>query len=207
MTAQQATLQAADRQALFVVQSIHDVAKSVDRRRDQYRHSSDEDERRILRNHIMGDLERLSNLVTLLESIPEHELHPSTFKALQDCLGHLRGRVSAIGANMTLDKIRELRSQAEFSANRREHPVGKSFLLKESFLRYVEQLRSLVSGLTPENAEDLMTSAISINNLIENDLQRSPLDSFFNDPPLTPIDLSKLTFPPLADDLPHNALF
>jgi hypothetical protein len=191
---QRTTLDSADRQALYVVQSIRDVVAVLEQRRERYRNSHNDDERYSLRQALLDDIDRLSNLVSLLNSLPDQHLHTATRKALTSNLNHMRQRISSIGATLTLDKIRELRSLAEYSSRRHEHPLGKSFLLKERFVRHLTNLRSLVDSLSLEHAEDLRTSAVSINILIESDRARAPVRSFYGEPDITPIALDSLAF-------------
>ncbi len=191
---QRTTLDSADRQALYVVQSIRDVVAILEQRRERYRNSHNDDERYSLRQALLDDIDRLSNLVSLLNSLPDQHLHTATRKALTNNLNHMRQRISSIGATLTLDKIRELRSLAEYSSRRHEHPLGKSFLLKERFVRHLTNLRSLVDSLSLEHAEDLRTSAVSINVLIESDRARAPVRSFYGEPDITPIALDSLAF-------------
>jgi hypothetical protein len=191
---QRTTLDSADRQALYVVQSIRDVVAVLEQRRERYRNSHNDDERYSLRQALLDDIDRLSNLVSLLHSLPDQHLHTATRKALTSNLNHMRQRISSIGATLTLDKIRELRSLAEYSSRRHEHPLGKSFLLKERFVRHLTNLRSLVDSLSLEHAEDLRTSAVSINILIESDRARAPVRSFYGEPDITPIALDSLAF-------------
>jgi hypothetical protein len=195
------TLDSADRQALYVVQSIHDVVAALELRRERYRSSLDDGERMELRYQLLDDIDRLSNLVNLLQSLPNSSLHSATQKALSNCLSHMRQRIASIGASLTLDKIRELRSQAEYSSRRHEHPWGKSYLLKEHFVRHLTNLRSLVDEISLEHAEDLRTSAVSINALIESDRRRTPIPSFFGEPDITPIAMESLAFGELPEDI------
>jgi hypothetical protein len=161
----------------------------------------DDGERMGLRYQLLDDIDRLSNLVNLLQSLPNSSLHSATQKALSNCLSHMRQRIASIGASLTLDKIRELRSQAEYSSRRHEHPWGKSYLLKEHFVRHLTNLRSLVDEISLEHAEDLRTSAVSINALIESDRRRTPIPSFFGEPDITPIAMESLAFGELPEDI------
>lgn len=192
MSLQRASLQAVDRQALYVVQSIRDVIATLEKRRERYRSSHDDGQRALLRSGLLNDIDRLSNLVALLQSLPSDQLQPATCRALQNCLDHMRDKISRMGAVLTLDKIRELRSVAEYSARRHEHPIGKSYLLRESFIRYLSYLQSLALGLSKENADDLRSSALSINSLIEKDRRKLKIPSFANDPDILLIDLKSL---------------
>lgn len=191
MSEGQVTLQVADRQALSVMQAIRDVAAQLEKQRDFYRQANSEDRRRQSRDILLFDIDRLSNLVCLLESVPPSDLHIVTQKALDETLDHLRNRIAKTGASLALGKIQELRLQAEAFMQRHEYPVGKSFLLKERFVRYFDYLRNLVKTLTAENCEVLVKAARSINKLIDFD-RRSPIPSFSGDRDITPIDVQEM---------------
>ncbi len=188
---------AVDRQALEIVQAIQDVATTLDARRDAIRKGGGSAR---LRAAALVDIDRLSNLVGLATSLRQEDLAASTRQALDRTLDDLRHRVSRLGTALTISRIRNLRRIAEEASRRHEIPVGKSFTLRTLFTRYVSYLDGLTEGLTPEHEADVRESAAAINVLILADQQRASLDSFAEDPDLTPIDMTLLAFTALDDD-------
>lgn len=190
-------MQALDRQALFVAQAIRDVAAELEHRREALRGESED---AALRTRAVDDVDRLANLVSLANSLPLKDLEPNTRRALQETLDELRRRISRLGTALTIGRIRDLRDTAECSASRHEHPLGKSYILRDQFLRYLGYLVGLAEGLTPEHEADVRSAAAAINVLIAGDTQRWALDSFGGDADPAPINMDALAFQPLDDD-------
>lgn len=190
-------VEALDRQALDIVQAIRDVATELDRRREALRKGGDD---RQLRAAALVDIDRLSNLVALATTLRLDALHADTRRTLDTTLDELRHRVSRLGTALTISRVRNLRRVAEVASRRHEIPVGKSFVLRRLFVRYVGYLIGLAEGLTPEHEADVREAAAAINVLILADRQRGVLGSFADDPDLAPIDVTDLTFTALDDD-------
>jgi hypothetical protein len=191
-------MQALDRQVLYVVQAIRDVAATLEARRAAMRKAGGESPE--ARSRALDDIDRLSNLVSLATSMPQNELQAATRRALDDTLGELRHRVSRLGTALTIARIRDLRTVAEEAARRQEHPLGKSFILRRQFTRYVGYLLGLTEGLTPEHEDDVRSTAAAINALIDVDHRRGALESFADDAILPPIDMGTLAFVRLDAD-------
>lgn len=191
-------MEALDRQALYVVQAIRDVAAELERRRAIIRTLGDEAS--VERTRAIDDIDRLTNLVSLANSLSRDDLQSATRQALDDTLQELRRRISRLGTALTIGRIRELRDEAEGSTIRHEHPLGKAVILRDRFVRYLGHLIGLAEGLTPEHEADLRSAAAAVNVLIAADRQKWGLTAFDHQPHLPPIDMDSVTFQSLDDD-------
>lgn len=192
---------AADRQALKIIQAIRALTAELEARRAGLKSSSGRGiAAAALRRKLINDIDRLTNLVDLAGSLPRTTLHPHTRSTLDGTLDSLRRNLSRSGRALAMDRVRALRGLAEALAHRHEVPMGKSHLLRPQFMRCVAYLTVLVDGLTAEDQEDLKTTAAAVNDLISAERARGLVCSFSGDQDLPPIDLGALDFPILADD-------
>jgi cobalamin biosynthesis Mg chelatase CobN len=162
-----------ERQALDVLTAVRDIATRLRRRRSYLQAPLSARRHAALREEILHDLDRLSNLVELAEDSLRPEFRRETHRAIMDTLHDLRDRNQGLGIGLAFEKIQELRDQAEQSASAAVHPLGRSIRLKDDFLRLVSYLRSLTSELSSGLNSDLQTSVQAINALIERD-RRTP---------------------------------
>lgn len=167
-----------ERQAMDVLYAVQDVAERLRRRRTLLQGPLSGDRHRALREDILRDLDRLSNLVELAEDSLRPEFREETHRAILSTLHDLRDRNQGLGIGLAFEKIQELRTRAEETATSDVHPLGRSVTLKDEFLRLVAYLRSLATELSPDLNQDLQTSVRSINAVIERDRQTPWLRSW-----------------------------
>lgn len=160
-----------ERQALDVLHAVRQVAERLRQRRQLLQAPLSPAKHAALREEILHDLDRLSNLVELAEDSLRPEFRQETHQAVLRTLNDLRDRNTGLGIGLAFEKIQDLRATAEETASATDHPLGRSLRLKDEFLRLVSYLRSLTSELSPDLNQDLQTSARSINVLIERDRQ------------------------------------
>lgn len=157
--------------------------------------------RQSLYQQVLTDMERLANLLHLAESHSEALLSEQTCRMMRHTLEDVRQRATAVGVGVALNRVRSLRRIADRSTQRQEHPLGKSFYLRDAFVDAVTLLRSLCDSLPQEHLDDLADSAATINGLISRDRNVSWLQSFAQDEPCTLINIEDMAFR-LKQDLP-----
>lgn len=158
-----------ERQALDVLYAVQDVAERLRQRRRMLHGPLSGPRHAAVREEILRDLDRLSNLVELAEDSLRPEFREETHTAILSTLHDLRDRNQGLGIGLAFEKIQELRTRAEETAASEIHPLGRSVRLKTEFLRLVAYLRSLATELSPDLNQDLQTSVRSINAVIERD--------------------------------------
>lgn len=195
---------ATDRQALTIVTAIRTLTTELEDRRAALAAAGPTISAAALRRRLISDIDRLTNLVDLAESLPRTTLHPHTRQTLDGTLDALRRNLSRCGRALAMERVRSLRGLAEALTKRREVPVGKSHLLRPQFMRCVSYLTILVDGLTAEDLEDLKDTAAAINDLITAERLRGLVTSFADDRDLPLIDVAALTFKELPPDPPAS---
>lgn len=158
-----------ERQALDVLYAVRGVAERLRHRRQLLQAPLSPSRHVALREDILYDLDRLSNLVELAEESMRPEFRKETQQAILRTLTDLRDRNQGLGIGLAFEKIQELRAVAEETASASDHPLGRSLRMKDEFLKLVSYLRTLTSELSPDLNRDLQTSAHSINVLIDRD--------------------------------------
>lgn len=187
--------QTVDRQALFVVDAIRDIATQLERRNSL---RADDAAAAKARSLALDDVDRLANLVSLATTLPLHELDPAIRNVLDETLDRLRRRVSHLGTALAMDKIRAIRAAAEQSVHGDGHALGKSFILRSQFVRYLGYLIGLAEGLSAEDEDDVRTAAAAVNAAIA--IDHGGVESLVGDADLPAIDMDSLTFPNLAGE-------
>lgn len=190
-----------DEQAMAVMQAMRDVTRQLESRRDRLeaapRHRKED-----LSHRVLEDVDRLANLVSLVDSVENMTLSPEVRDVLRRQLDGVRRRVTRIGLDVAVDRIRELRQAAESAEAGEAHPLGRSLMLREAFMRYVSYLRMLAAGLTEEHLEDVRASAARINQLAARDRSSPWLQAFSGDDAelVADIDLLALELETLSGD-------
>jgi hypothetical protein len=151
-------------------------------------------QRQSLYEKVLTDMERLANLLHLAESHSESLLSEQTCRMMRHTLEDVRQRATAVGIGVALNRVRSLRRIADRSTQRHEHPLGKSFYLRDAFVDAVTLLRSLCDSLPQEHLDDLADSAATINGLISRDRNVTWLQSFAQDEPCTLINIEDMAF-------------
>jgi hypothetical protein len=152
--------------------------------------------RQSLYEKVLSDMDRVANLLHLAESHSQTLLSEQTCRMMRHTLEDVRQRATAVGVGVALNRVRSLRRIADRSSQRHEHPLGKSFYLRDAFVDAVTLLRSLCDSLPQEHIDDLTTSAATINGLISRDRNVVWLQSFAQDEPCNLINLEVLSFRP-----------
>ncbi|MGC2855694.1 hypothetical protein ACM64Y_09465 [Novispirillum sp. DQ9] len=178
----------ADRQAMALVEAMNEVGRRLDRRRAALAAAHGAYRRDSLRQALTRDLDRLSNLVSLSDSMPSTDLAPATVRLLEASVATLRGRMKHIGLEMAVERLNELHVSAREWTRSGTHPLGKSLQMREEFIRYVAYLRSMAGGLSSTNRDMVADTLESINALIQHDRRSSWLRSFTDDEPIALID-------------------
>lgn len=178
----------ADSQALALVDAMREVGRNLERRRTALQGTADARRRDALRQALLKDLDRLSNLVTLSSGLSTTDLRPQTMEIMEGTVSSLRDRMRQIGSEVTLERLHELHSSAREWTRSNSHPLGKSLSLREEFLRNVTYLRSMAAGVSGANQAMLADTVDTINTLINQDRDSSWLRSFSDDPPINFID-------------------
>jgi hypothetical protein len=160
-------------------------------------------QRQSLYEKVLTDMERLANLLHLAESHSESLLSEQTCRMMRHTLEDVRQRATAVGIGVALNRVRSLRRIADRSTQRHEHPLGKSFYLRDAFVDAVTLLRSLCDSLPQEHLDDLADSAATINGLISRDRNVTWLQSFAQDEPCTLINIEDMAFR-LKKDMPKT---
>lgn len=184
----------ADRQATALIDAMHDIGRRLERRRAALSAAHDARRRDALRDALAHDLDRLSNLVSLAETVPSVELAPVTVRELDDSVRILRGRMKHIGLQMAIERLHELHASARDWTRSGTHPLGKSLHLRAEFIRYVSYLRSMSNTLSTAHCDMLADALDAINALIQNDRHSSWLRSFADDEPIALLDRSVVDF-------------
>lgn len=178
----------ADAQALALMDAMQEVGRNLERRRTALQATMDARRRDALRQALLKDLDRLSNLVGLATGLSTTDLRADTIRALEDTVDALRERMRYIGAEVTLERLHELHCSAREWSRSGSHPLGKSLTLREEFLRNVTYLRSMATGVSGTNQAMLADTVETINGLILHDRDSAFLRSFSDDPPINFID-------------------
>jgi hypothetical protein len=150
--------------------------------------------RQSLYENVLSDMDRLANLLHLAESHSQTALSEQTCRMMRHTLEDVRQRATAVGVGVALNRVRSLRRIADRSTKRHEHPLGKSFYLRDAFVDAVTLLRSLCDSLPQEHLDDLADSAATINGLISRDRNVTWLQSFAQDEPCNLINLEAMAF-------------
>jgi hypothetical protein len=190
----------ADRQAMALVDAMHEVGRRLERRRIALSAAHGAHRRDVLRAALTSDLDRLSNLVSLADSVPSNELSPATVRSLAQGVVVLRARMKHIGLEMAIERLNELHMSVREWTRSGTHPLGKSLHLRAEFIRYVTYLRSMSNSLSRANRDMLAEAVESINALIHHDRHSSWLRSFADDEPLALIDPSVVLFDATEDE-------
>lgn len=169
-----------DAQARAVISAMHGAARRFRRRRDHLLHSPERDRPR-LTEALIADIDRLANLMSLLQTGDTLSVTPETRDLMASEVERVRRYVTHIGLDVALDRIREIRATAEAHCAKDSHPLGKSIALREGFLRYVTYLRTLAESLSDQHLEDLRASAEGINRLTARDRESPWLQPFSPD--------------------------
>lgn len=169
-----------DAQAQTVILAMHDAARRFRRRRDHMLSSPAIDRPR-LTDELIADIDRLANLMALLQSTADTPITPETRTRIVGEVERVRRYVTRVGLDVALDRIREIRATAEAHCAQTAHPLGKSVALREGFMRYVTYLGTLAAGLSDQHLNDLRASAEGINRLTSRDRESPWLRSFSSD--------------------------
>lgn len=169
-----------DAQAQTVILAMHDAARRFRRRRDHMLSSPPIDRPR-LTDELIADIDRLANLMALLQSTADTPITPETRTRIVGEVDRVRRYVTRVGLDVALDRIREIRATAEAHCAQTAHPLGKSVALREGFMRYVTYLGTLAAGLSDQHLNDLRASAEGINRLTSRDRESPWLRSFSHD--------------------------
>ncbi|GAB3121758.1 hypothetical protein [Novispirillum itersonii] len=169
-----------DAQAQTVISAMHDAARRFRRRRDHMLSSPAIDRPR-LTDELIADIDRLANLMALLQSTADTPITPETRVRIAGEVERVRRYVTRVGLDVALDRIREIRATAEAHCAQAAHPLGKSVALREGFMRYVTYLGTLAAGLSDQHLNDLRASAEGINRLTSRDRESPWLRSFSNE--------------------------
>lgn len=143
---------------------------------------------------VLQDMERLSNLLQLVESQGRSLLTDQTCGLMDQTIDQVRQRATTVGTQVALNRVRSLQHAADRSIAQHEHPIGKSFYLRDSFINAVGLLRSLCDSLPQEHLDALHSSADRINKLITRDRTVEWLQPFRQEEPCRLIDVHALQF-------------
>ncbi|WP_019644352.1 hypothetical protein [Novispirillum itersonii] len=168
-----------DSQAQTVISAMHDAARRFRQRRDHMLSSPAADRPR-LTEELIADIDRLANLMALLQSTADTPITPETRTRIAGEVDRVRRYVTRVGLDVAFDRIREIRATAEAHCAQQAHPLGKSVALREGFMRYVTYLGTLAAGLSDQHLNDLRASAEGINRLTSRDRESPWLRSFSN---------------------------
>lgn len=168
-----------DAQAQTVISAMHDAARRFRQRRDHMLSSPAADRPR-LTEELIADIDRLANLMALLQSTADTPITPETRTRIAGEVDRVRRYVTRVGLDVAFDRIREIRATAEAHCAQQAHPLGKSVALREGFMRYVTYLGTLAAGLSDQHLNDLRASAEGINRLTSRDRESPWLRSFSN---------------------------
>lgn len=122
------------------------------------------------RAELTAGVERLANLIDLLDDVPGEHLSDEAVQARDACIAMLRRRLTRLCEGLLLDRIRKLGASAEAIRRRNERPVGKSWVLQPQLLQTLDHLSILSTSLTAEAHADLRQAAVAVNWVIEADL-------------------------------------
>lgn len=122
------------------------------------------------RGELTTGVERLANLIDLLDDVPGEHLSDEASHARAACIAMLRRRLTRLCEGLLLDRIRKIGATAEAIRLRNERPVGKSWVLQPQLLSTLDHLAILSTSLTAEAHADLRQAAVAVNWVIEADL-------------------------------------
>lgn len=179
---------------MALIDAMYEIGQRLERRRSALSAAHGAHRRDALRDALAHDLDRLSNLVSLAETVPSAELAPVTVRELTDSVHVLRARMKHIGLEMAIERLHELHASARDWTRSGTHPLGKSLHLRAEFVRYVSYLRSMSDALSRAHCDMLADALDAINALIQNDRHSSWLRSFADDEPIALLDRSVVAF-------------
>lgn len=186
---------ATDRQAINLLQSVEEVTELLEQGRHALsRYAGDARRRHQLQGRLLVDMERLNNLLHLVEQQPVKGLTDETRHMIDETLGEVRQKASKIAIDLALRRIHALQRLADRASRRKEHPLGKSFELRDSFLNSLNMLHALGANLTAQHQETVANTAATINELILRDRSEALLQALGDEDPCPLIDLKEVNF-------------
>lgn len=171
-----------DRQAHDLLEALNQVVRELERSHSELEMpNTDSTRRQHLYYMVLSDMDRLANLLHLAESHNGGHLQDKTVTLIGETLTYVRKRATAIGVGIALNRIRALRRTADKSIKGHEHPLGRSFRLRDDLVDAVSLLHNFGLSLPQEHLDDLLDLAESINSLIMRDREISWLQPFGED--------------------------
>lgn len=192
-----------ERQAHDLLEALNQVVHELERTHSELEMpGTDSIRRQHLYYMVLSDMDRLANLLHLAESHNGGHLQDKTITLVTETLAYVRKRATTIGVGIALSRIRSLRRTADRSMNGHEHPLGRSFRLRDDLVDAVSLLHNFGLSLPKEHLDDLLDSAACINSLIMRDREISWLQPLGKDDEDTCslIDIQELVARVAADE-------